>query len=123
IVGPLALATGALTLAWLDGERAALGYERAVSGVGRTAGLTATELRDLTVAAADAGDISIRSAQKIATSLMATGRASATSLSQVIEMNKDFASFMGVDGPAATKAFAAALEDPLKAGKEWTRQF
>lgn len=123
IVGPLALATGALTLAWLDGERAAIGYERAVSGVGRTAGLTATELRDLTVAAADAGDISIRSAQKIATSLMATGRASATSLSQVIEMNKDFASFMGVDGPAATKAFAAALEDPLKAGKEWTRQF
>lgn len=123
LIGPLVIVTGALTLAWLDGEKSVLGYEKAVAGVGRTAGLTAIQLRELTVAGAEQGKVSIRSAQEQSAAYLATGRIGGAVLGDLIAIGKDYASFMGVDAPTATRQLAKAMEAPDKAGREMTRTF
>lgn len=78
LVGGAAAATAAaataLGVAYLDGEKTAIAYDKAVSGLGRTQGLTAVQLRELTVAAAEQGEVSISSAQQQAAAYLATGR-------------------------------------------------
>lgn len=123
--GAIAL-TGAvvgLGAAWLAGERSALTYERAVSGLGRSAGLTATELETLTEASAAQGAISLKAAQQQAQAYLSTGRVGREVLGDLISIGKDYASFMGVDAPDATKQLAEAMRDPDKAAREMTRSF
>ena len=120
VIGGLIGAAGYL---WLDGERSALGYERAVSGVGRTAGLTAEELSQLTRAGAEQADMSIRASQEMAAAYLNTGKVGRESLGQLLAVTKDFASFTGQDVPAAQRQLATAMDDPAKAAVEMTRQF
>ncbi|WP_209289020.1 phage tail length tape measure family protein, partial [Escherichia coli] len=87
-------------------------YERAVSGIGRTQGLTATQLQALTAAAAEQGEVSLKSAQEQATAYLATGRIGQEEISRLIAIGKDYASFMGVDAAEATKQLAKAMLDP-----------
>lgn len=120
VIGGLIGAAGYL---WLDGERSALGYERAVSGVGRTAGLTAEELSQLTRAGAEQADMTIRASQEMAAAYLNTGKVGRESLGQLLAVTKDFASFTGQDVPAAQRQLATAMDDPAKAAVEMTRQF
>ena len=126
IGGPLTLVVGAaaaLGWAWMEGEKSALSYERAVTGVGRTAGLTAARLEELARAGAEQGGISIKSAQEQANAYLATGRVGEQAISDLLRIGKDYASFMGVDAATATRELASAMSDPDKAAKEMTRTF
>lgn len=122
-VGVAAGAVVALGAAWAKGESIAVGYDRAVTGVGRTAALTSAELKTLVDTNADLGEVSIDSARKQAEAYLATGQVGGKVLDDLIRMGKDYASFMGVDAADATKQLAAAMQDPLKAGEQMTRTF
>ncbi len=112
-----------LAAAWQKGEDSALQYERAATGVGRTAGLTAAQLEALTMAAAEQGEVSIKAAREQAVAYLATGQIGGEAITRLIELGKDFASFMGVDAADATKQLAKAMLDPKKAGEDLTLQF
>ncbi|MFS0791215.1 phage tail length tape measure family protein [Brevundimonas phoenicis] len=123
--GLTALAAGVVLLAaaWKDGENGALAYERAATGVGRTAGLSATELRTLTVAAAENGEVSIKAARDMAAQYLATGQVGGEEIGKLIAITKDYAAFTGVDAAEATKSLAKAMIDPLNAGRDMTLQY
>ncbi|WP_169308002.1 phage tail tape measure protein [Brevundimonas subvibrioides] len=118
-----ALAGGVALLgaAWLEGEDAALAYERAVTGIGRTADLSAAELEALTVTAAEQGEVSEKAARQQATAYLATGRIGGEVIGGLIRIGKDYASVMGLDAEAATQSLARAMVEPDKAGRELTR--
>jgi phage-related minor tail protein len=122
LVAALGLVAAGFAL-WSVGEKSALGYEKAVSGVGRAAGITATQLRTLTIAGAEQGNISIKAAQEQATAYLATGRIGGEVISGLLAIGKDYASFVGKDMTAATKELATAFADPTKAAVDLTRQF
>lgn len=111
-----------LAAAWQKGEDSALQYERAATGVGRTAGLTAGQLEALTKAAAEQGEVSVRAAREQAVAYLATGQIGGEAISRLIELGKDYSSFFGVDAAEATKQLAKAMLDPKKAGEDLTLQ-
>lgn len=112
-----------MAAAWQRAEGAAAELEDATTGVGRTAGLTADQLRDLTVVSAAAGEVSRKAARDMAVEYLATGRIGAQVLGDLIATTKDYASFTGQDVAAATKDLAKAMLDPTKAGEAMTAQF
>jgi hypothetical protein len=109
--------------AWLDAEKTLVTLDRAASGLGRTAGLTGVELQRLAIAAADQGNISVRSAEEQAAAYISTGRIGSEMISQLIADSKDLAAFLGKDLPDATTFLAKSMEDPAKAAEDMTRQF
>lgn len=109
--------------AWKKGESDALAFERAASGVGRTAGLTGDQLEALTIAAADQGEVSVKAARDMAAAYLSTGQIGGEAISRLIALGRDYASFMGVDAAEATKQLAKAMLDPQKAGQDLTLQF
>lgn len=111
-----------LGAAWLKGEAAAAAYEDAASGIGRTAGLTASQLRDLTVAAAEQGEVSRSAAREQAAAYLATGEIGGEVLGGLIAIGRDYASVMGMDAEEATKSLAKAMEDPKAAAHALTAQ-
>lgn len=112
-----------MAAAWQRAEGAAAELEDATTGVGRTAGLTADQLRDLTVVSAAAGEVSRKAARDMAVEYLATGRIGAQVLGDLIATTRDYASFTGQDAAAATKDLAKAMLDPTKAGEAMTAQF
>ncbi len=119
------VAAGVLLVAaaWQKGESDALAFERAATGVGRTAGLTGTQLEALTIAAAEQGEVSVKAAREMATAFLSTGQIGGEAISSLIELARDYSSFMGVDAADATKQLAKAMLDPAKAAHDWTAQF
>lgn len=122
-IGLSAAAVAGLTAGWLKGEADAKSYDRAVTGIGRTSGLTAAQLQQLVEKNAELGDVSIDAARKQAEAYLSTGRIGGEVLDDLIRLGKDYASFMGVDAEEATKSLARAMEDPHKAGEQMTRTF
>lgn len=122
-VGVLGGATAALAVAWNQGQGSALAYDRAASGLGRTARMTAGELKAAAEAGAEAGEISLKSAREMATAYVATGKIGGEVMSGLIAITKDYAEFASTDAKGATEELAKAMEDPAKAAREWTRQF
>lgn len=122
-VGGAAVGIGVLGAAWLRGEDAAATYEDAARGVGRTAGLTADQLRNLSVAAAESGDISRKAARDMAVEYLATGKIGGEVLGDLISITRDYASFTGTDAEEATKKLAKAMEDPKAAAHAWTLEY
>lgn len=123
--GLSAAATGIVVLAaaWQRGEESALAYERAATGVGRVAGLTAEQLRELTEVSAEQGEVSIKAAREQAAAYLATGQVGGETLSRLIALGRDYSAFMGVDAAEATKQLAKAMAEPAKAGHALTEQF
>lgn len=111
-----------LGAAWLKGEAAAASYERAATGIGRTAGLTASQLRDLTIVSAKNGEISRSAAREQAAAYLATGQIGGEVLGGLIALGRDYASVMGMDAETATKSLANAMLDPKKAAHDLTMQ-
>lgn len=124
-VGLSAAAAGVVLLgvAWAQGEAAAAAYEDAATGMGRTAGLSADQLKTLTLAAAESGEVSRKAAREMATEYLATGQIGKEVLGGLISITRDYASFTGTDAEAATKSLAKAMEDPKKAAHAMTAQF
>lgn len=122
-VGVLGGATAALAVAWNQGQGSALAYDRAASGLGRTARMTAGELKAAAEAGAEAGEISLKSAREMATAYVETGKIGGEVMSGLIAITKDYAEFASTDAKGATEELAKAMEDPAKAAREWTRQF
>ncbi|MNS18431.1 Prophage tail length tape measure protein [compost metagenome] len=122
-LGLVAAATAVGVAAWMDGEKSALAYERAVSGVGRTSRISVGELQAAAEAGAEAGNISQKAAREQATAYAATGKIGVEVIAGLLAMGKDYASFMGMDAADATKTLAKAMEDPAKAGRDMTRDF
>lgn len=130
--GSLLLMGGALTAAaagvailgaaWLNGEAGALQMERAVTGLGRTSGLTAEQLAQLADSAAEQGEISISSARDQAAAYVSTGRIGREVMVDLIALGKDYASVFGLEAEDATQALAKAMAEPDKAARELTRQ-
>lgn len=110
----------ALGAAWHSGEAASLDLERAVSGLGRTAGLTARDLEVLTVRAADQGKVTVSSAREQAVAYLNTGRIGREQIAGLIAIGRDYASVMGMDAEEATKSLAQAMLAPDKAARALT---
>lgn len=123
IGGALLIAIGLVTAAWIQGEKSALIYERAVTGLGRTAGLTAAQLKGMASAAADASNISQNAARDQMVAYISTGRIAGELGQQLTELGRDFQVFMGQDATEATKTLAKAMLEPAKAGQAWTNSF
>ncbi len=119
----VAAAVGALAYAYYDAEKATLSYERAATGVGRTANLSAQQLREAAEAGAEAGDVSEAAARKQAIAYVSTGKIGGEVLTGLIALSKDYASFMGIDAKDATEALAKSFSEPDKAARDMTRQF
>ncbi|PZU62314.1 MAG: hypothetical protein DI552_00140 [Brevundimonas sp.] len=122
-LGAAAAGVVLMAAAWAKGQDAAATYVDATTGVGRTAGLTASQLRDLTVAAAENGEISRSAARQLAADYLATGQIGGEVLGGLITLTKDYASFMGVDAEQASKNLAKAMLDPKAAAHDMTLQF
>lgn len=123
--GALALTAATATtafLAWQNGESQALALERAVTGLGRTSGLSAVELEVLAIAAAEQGEVSVRSAREQAAAYVQTGKIGGEVIGGLIAIGKDYAAVMGLDAEAATQSLAKAMAEPDKAARELTRQ-
>lgn len=119
--GVAATAAGVLAAAWHGGEASALAYQRTITGLGRTSGLTARELETLTEAAAEQGRVSIGTAREQMAAYLATGRVGGEVAQRLTVLGKDFASVMGVEATEATKMLAAAMMAPDKAARDLTR--
>lgn len=126
VAGSLGLVAAGVAVgvaAWMEGEKSALAFERAVSGVGRASRINAVELRAAAEAGAEAGQISLKAAQEQATAYAATGKIGVEVIRDLVRIGKDYASFMGMDPADATKSLAKAMEDPAKAARDMTREF
>ncbi len=110
-------------VAWDNGEKSALAYERAIMGLGRTAGLTAREMEAQTIAAAELGEVSLASARAQAAAYVSTGKIGGEIMAGLIRIGRDYASVMSMDAEEATKSLAKAMEEPDKAARQLTRQF
>ena len=121
----LTAAAGAATVAavaWKEGESQALMLDRAVTGLGRTSGMTAVELETLAQVAAIQGEVSVRSAREQAAAYVQTGRIGEEVIGGLIAIGKDYAAVMGMDAEQATASLAKAMAEPDKAAREMTRQ-
>lgn len=124
--GALAVAAGAVVVlggAYLQAEGSYLALDRAATGLGRTAGLTADQLQGIAREGARAAEISVSAAEKQAAAFVSTGRIGGEAIGGLIALSKDYAAFMGQDAAEATQSLATAMLDPTKAAEQWTREF
>lgn len=121
--GLLAGATAAMAVAWAQAEKSSAALEMSVTGLGRTSGMSAAELKAAAAAGAEAGNISVSAAREMAIAYANTGNIGGEVMSGLVAVTKDFAAFMGVDAKAATEQLAKAMSEPDKAARDFTRQF
>lgn len=119
--GTMAAAAAVSAYAVWDAEQQNLALERAVTGLGRTSGLTAQQLDDLARAGAEQGEVSIKSARQQAAAFISTGRIAGEIIPDLIALGRDYASVMGIDAEQATQDLAKAMLEPDKAARDLTR--
>lgn len=119
--GTMAAAAAVSAYAVWDAEQQNLALERAVTGLGRTSGLTAQQLDDLARAGAEQGEVSIKSARQQAAAYVSTGRIAGEIIPELIALGRDYASVMGIDAEQATRDLAKAMAEPDKAARDLTR--
>lgn len=122
-VGLLSGATAAMAVAWAQADRATVAYDKAATGLGRTAKMSGAELKAAAEAGAEAGEISLKAARDMATAYVSTGKIGGEVMSGLVAVTKDYAAFMGTDAKAATEQLAKAMSEPDKAARDMTRQF
>lgn len=120
-LGVVATAAAVSAYAVWDAEQQNLALEKAVTGLGRTSGLTADQLDDLARAGAAQGDVSIKSARQQAAAYVTTGQIAGEIIPDLIALGKDYASVFGIEAEQATQDLAKAMAEPDKAARELTR--
>lgn len=95
----------------LRAESSIAATERALIGVGQASGVTAAQIRAMSLAAADAGTNTVSNAAEFATALASTGRINAEIISQSLQVSKALEKAYGDE---AGQQLAKALSDPLK---------
>lgn len=131
--GAMLLLGGALTAAaagvavlgaaYVDAEGDFNALDRAATGLGRTAGLTAEQLQAIAAESAAAGEISVSAAEKQAAAFVSTGMIGREVLGDLIVLSKDYAKLFGQDAEEATRSLAKAMAEPDKAALAMTLQF
>lgn len=122
---PVGLGIAAVAGAMIVGTVMAASYQNSITkltgvteGLGRTSGITADQLLKTAGAAAETAHISVSSAREQAEAYIVSGAKSADVVKTLIEINKDYAYTTGTTSADATKALAAAMEDPAKSAEE-----
>ncbi|MCC0808597.1 tail length tape measure protein [Methylobacterium sp. W2] len=128
-IGVLGGAVGGVSAVALLGVAAFFSYEssakaldKALSGVGRASGATATQIAALAPAAAAAGNVSVRTARELAGEYAATGKIGVAMYASLIGTAKDYAASTGQDLADANKTLAAAFADPSKGAETLNAQ-
>lgn len=85
--------------------------EAALLGPGRAAGITASQLNDLAVAASDQSKSSITDARTYAEQYAASGKLTATQIEQLTALTKDYATVTGQEADAAAKSLTSSFSD------------
>jgi phage-related minor tail protein len=70
-------------------------------------------VRNVAVASADAGHVTVGAAKDMAAEYLRFGNIGTTALGDLIKLTRDYAITTGQEVPAATKELGAALSDPL----------
>lgn len=88
--------------------------EKATQGIGRTTGASAAQLDVLARANADAGKVSVSTAQEIVAAYASTGRIAMPVLGDLTRATSEYARITGQDVPAATAELARMFADPAR---------
>lgn len=116
----LAGAAGAVSLAYVMGERESQGYARALIMSGNAAGTTAGQLQAMAAGIAAAGSGTQGAAAKILTDLAAAGEVGAANLERFAKAAIDLERAGGPAAEETAKAFAQLARDPLQASLKLT---
>lgn len=120
-LGALTATAGVAAYAIWSAEQQNLALEKAVTGLGRTSGLTAQQLDQLARAGAEQGEVSIKSARQQAAAYVSTGQIAGEIIPDLIALGRDYASVMGVEAEQATQDLAKAMIAPDKTARDLTR--
>ncbi len=127
---PVAVGAGIFTAALIAGAAAAYQYcaqmdalEAAATGFGRTSQMTGDQLMKLAQGNAQAGDVSVSSAEKVEAAILHQTRTSADALGQAIQITQKFADAMGIDTTKAAEDLGKAMADPAKAADELAQKY
>jgi phage-related minor tail protein len=113
IVG-LSAAVLAGAVAWAQYDSTQREAARALTGMGRDAGLTVAKINEAANAAARLQGISIGQTRDTVGALANTGRINATMLVPITALQRNLAATLGVDGVEANKLLAASFSDPVR---------
>ncbi|UGB26352.1 phage tail length tape measure family protein [Methylorubrum sp. B1-46] len=120
-IGLVGGAIGGVTAAVVAGIAATVSYrnsqqetEKVLAGVGRTSGVTLSQINDLADAQVRAGNFSRRGAREIATVYAGNGRVGPEILGDAVGATRDFSRFLGVDATEGAAQLAASLGDVSK---------
>lgn len=105
----------------LAGQQAGAGretLEKATQGIGRTTGASAAQLDVLARANAEAGKVSVSTAQEIAATFASTGRIAMPVIGDLTRATSEYARITGQDVPAATAELARMFADPARGADE-----
>lgn len=118
---PVRVVTGVLIASGIAVATASYQYsesqlriERALAGIGRGSGATATQINEIAQRIAGAGQVSVSTARDIQAAFAATGRIDVTFFERLGRITRDFAATIGEDVPNASRLLARAFADPAR---------
>lgn len=88
--------------------------EKATQGIGRTTGATAAQLDVLARANAEAGKVSVSTAQEIVAGYASTGKIALPVIGDLTRATSEYARITGQEVPAATAELARMFADPAR---------
>lgn len=114
LVGGLLATTALVTAAYFSYEAEQRRLQASTQGLGRSAGVTATELRMLAEQVSTNTGVTVAGAEATMTAMLATGQVYRQNLQMGAAVARDFAAQTGLSADEANKKLAAMAADPLK---------
>lgn len=108
-----ALVAGGAAFAYFayEGVAANKDLSKALEGTGQAAGVTASQLNDMAVEAAQSGNISLSSARGFAEAYAASGKVTGDSIEKLTALTQNYASTTGEDASSAVKELVSDFSD------------
>lgn len=110
-IGGVAAITGAAYYGYLRQQEE---LQASLSGLGKAAGATVDEMKQIADASAAAGDVSVSKAREIEEAFARSGKIGVGSFSALIGVVKDYAATTGEEMDQAQKELVSAFTDPAK---------